>query len=144
KIDWGTLLLFASGLSLGTTLFKTGIAEYVGHNLITLFSDWNFSIILILIVAVTILLTELVSNTAAANILVPILIAAASQAGFSTLTAAFVIAFSCNMAFMLPVATPPNAIIHGTGLVPMSRMISFGVILNLTAFVVLSAIVAFF
>ncbi|WP_419168164.1 SLC13 family permease [Halobacteriovorax sp.] len=144
KIDWGTLLLFASGLSLGTTLFKTGIAEYVGNNIITIFSNFSFSVILIFIVAITILLTELVSNTAAANILVPILIAAAAKVGFSTTTAAFVIAFSCNMAFMLPVATPPNAIVYGTGLVSMKKMIGFGAILNLIAFVVLCAIVAFF
>lgn len=141
SIDWGTLLLFASGLSLGSTLFKTGIADFVANNLISVFSDWSFASLLILVIAISILLTELVSNTATANVLVPILIAAATQAKFSSITAAFVVAFSCNMAFMLPVATPPNAIVFGTGLVPMNRMISFGFILNIVAFIILSIIV---
>ncbi|WP_412470873.1 SLC13 family permease [Halobacteriovorax sp. RT-2-4] len=140
-IDWGTLLLFGSGLSLGSTLFKTGIADFVANNLISIFSNWSFAALLVLVVGISILLTELVSNTAAANVLVPILIAAATQANYSSITAAFVVAFSCNMAFMLPVATPPNAIVYGTGLVPMNRMISFGVILNIVAFISLSLIV---
>lgn len=144
KIDWGTLLLFASGLSLGTTLFKTGLADYVGTNIITLFGDLHFSLILVFVVAISILFTELVSNTAAANVLVPILIAAAEQAQFPVVIAAFAVAFSCNMAFMLPVATPPNAIVYGTGLIPMNRMISFGVILNIVAFITLSIIIFIF
>ena len=138
KIDWGSLLLFASGLSLGSTLFATGLAELAGNAVVTSLGSLNFKLLLIGTVVATIMATELTSNTAAANILIPIMIAAALKSGFSPLYSTLAVAISCNLAFMLPVATPPNAIVYGSGEVELSQMMRSGWILNIVGIVVIS------
>ncbi len=144
KIDWGSLLLFASGLSLGSILFSTGLAELAGDSIIASLGGIDFKYLLIGIVAVTVMATELTSNTAAANILIPIMIAASAKAGFSPLYSTLAVAISCNLAFMLPVATPPNAIVYGSGEVELKDMIRAGFFLNIAGIVLLSLGILFF
>jgi sodium-dependent dicarboxylate transporter 2/3/5 len=79
----------------------------------------------------TIFSTELASNTASANILIPILIGAATEMGLNAKYPIIAVALCCSLAFMLPVGTPPNAIVYGTGLVDVKKMIKLGFILNL-------------
>jgi sodium-dependent dicarboxylate transporter 2/3/5 len=144
KIDWGSLLLFASGLSLGSILFSTGLASLAGNSIVDIFGELNFKTFLIITAALTVLATELTSNTAAANILIPIMIAASLKSGFSPLYSALAVAISCNLAFMLPVATPPNAIVYGSGEVELSQMINSGWILNIVGIAVIATAILFF
>jgi sodium-dependent dicarboxylate transporter 2/3/5 len=130
KIDWGALLLFGGGLSLGTMMFKTGLAESLGT---VLMANAGGSPTLFLIIAVyfAIFMTELTSNTATANLLVPLIIGGAQGLGWSPVLPTLGVALACSLAFMLPVATPPNAIVFGSGLIRIKQMIRAGFVLNL-------------
>jgi sodium-dependent dicarboxylate transporter 2/3/5 len=127
-IDWGTLLLFGSGISLGLMMFETGLAAYLGQQLP--FQHMPFAIALLLIAAITLFSTELVSNTATANLLIPLAITTAPFDA-APLLPVLCIALSANMAFMLPVGTPPNAIAFGSGKIQISWMLRKGIQLNL-------------
>ncbi len=133
RIDWGTILLFAGGLTLGDALFQTGLAQKVGETLLALpFADTSWGLTL-WGTTIAVWFTEIVSNTAAANILVPIVLAAAKEASVSPLTPVLGTVIGCSFAFTLPIATPPNAIIYASGLVPIRQMIQWGVTLNFAA-----------
>lgn len=132
SIDWGSLFLFGSGLSLGKLLFTTGLAELAGAFLIQNILGSSLFLILLAICYFTIFSTELASNTASANILIPILISACSEIGVAPKNPIIAVALCCSLAFMLPVGTPPNAIVYGTGLVSSKEMIKVGLLLNLS------------
>ena len=138
-IDWGTLLLFGGGLSLGGAMFRTGLSEAVGHGLVAATGVSTTVGLTVVFTVFAIFCTEVTSNTAAATMLVPLAIAAAQAAGASPLEPALGCALGCSMAFMLPVATPPNAIVYGSGLVPLPTMIRAGFLLNLAASLIISA-----
>ncbi|MCI0515905.1 DASS family sodium-coupled anion symporter [candidate division KSB1 bacterium] len=136
KIDWGTMLLFGGGLSLGSMFFSTGLAQHLGDTLIQsggTTSLWGLTAIAIFL---AILLTEMTSNTATANMLVPIMIAVAKSAGISPIPPTIAVCLGASMAFMLPVSTPSNAIIYGSGQVPITAMIRVGFVLDLCCGVV--------
>lgn len=137
-IDWSSLLLFGSGLSLGGLLFQTGLATVAGESLISFLADGHFFIAMVIIVAATVFFTEFTSNTASANILLPIIIAATIQLGISPLGPALMVALACNLAFMLPVATPPNAIVYGSGHVYFKDLLRWGIIMNLIGITLIS------
>jgi sodium-dependent dicarboxylate transporter 2/3/5 len=131
-IDWGTLLLFGGGLSLGNLMFETGLAEHVGRGLLGMSgagSVWGitFAAIFIAIVA-----SETTSNTAAANMVVPVIISLALAAGVNPVPPALGAILGCSWGFMLPVSTPPNAIVYGSGLVPIVKMIRAGFLFDIT------------
>ncbi len=137
KIDWGTILLFGGGLSMGGMMFSTGLADVIGKKLIAFSgvpSLWSITAIAIFL---AILMTEMTSNTAAANMLIPIMIAVAQSAGVSGIPPTIGVCLGASMAFMLPVSTPPNAIIYGSGAVPITAMIRAGVILDILSFFVI-------
>lgn len=139
RIDWGTLLLFGGGLSLGGAMFRTGLSEVLGRGLVSATGVSTTAGLTVVFVVFSIFFTEITSNTAAATMLVPLAIASAQAAGVSPLEPALGCALACSMAFMLPVATPPNAIVYGSGLVPIGTMARAGLRLNLAACVVVSA-----
>ncbi len=143
-IDWGSLLLFGTGLSLGGILFKTGLAEIFAANLSHLSTYLSPVVILLIFILGTIFFTEIASNTASANIIIPIMIAFAQKTELNTMVTAFALAVACNSAFMLPVATPPNVIIYGTNQVSKLSMIKNGWLLNLVAFAIISIYVVVF
>ncbi len=136
KIDWGTILLFGGGLSLGGLMFSTGLAGVVGKQLIEMGGATSLWTITAISIFLAILTTEMTSNTATANMLVPIMIAVAQSAGVSALPPAFGVCLGASMAFMLPVSTPSNAIIYGSGRVPITAMIRAGVVLDTMSFIV--------
>lgn len=138
-IDWGTLLLFGGGLSLGGAMFRTGLSEAVGHGLVAATGVSTTVGLTVVFTVFAIFFTEVTSNTAAATMLIPLAIAAAQAAGASPLEPALGCALGCSMAFMLPVATPPNAIVYGSGLVPLPTMVRTGFFLNLAASLIISA-----
>lgn len=139
EIDWGTLLLFGGGLSLGGAMFRTGLSEALGNRLVTATGVSTTVGLTIVFSVFSIFFTEVTSNTAAATMLVPLAIASAQAAGASPLEPALGCALGCSMAFMLPVATPPNAIVYGSGLVPIGTMARAGMWMNVAACVVIPA-----
>ncbi len=139
RIDWGTLLLFGGGLSLGGAMFRTGLSESLGHGLVSATGVSTTAGLTVVFAVFSIFFTEVTSNTAAATMLVPLAIASAQAAGASPLEPALGCALGCSMAFMLPVATPPNAIVYGSGLVPVATMARNGIWLNLAACVLIPA-----
>lgn len=143
KIDWGTLLLFGGGLSLGAAMFRTGLSGALGHGLVEATGVSTLAGLTIVFSVFSIFFTEVTSNTAAATMLIPLAIASAQAAGVSPLEPSLGCALGCSMAFMLPVATPPNAIVYGSGLVPVTQMVRAGFRLNLLACVVIPAGVLF-
>lgn len=139
-LDWGTLLLFGGGLSLGAAMFQTGLAAALGHGLTRLSGARSETALLVLFTAIAVYLTEVTSNTATATMLVPLAIAAAQAAGVDPTLPAVGCALGCSMAFMLPVATPPNAIVYGSGKVPITHMAWSGFWLNIAACVLIPSL----
>ncbi len=139
RIDWGTLILFGGGLSLGTAMMRTGLAEAAGRALVGLTGARSLVALTFLFGAIAIFLTETTSNTAAAAMLAPLAIASAQAAGMNPAPPAIAVALGCSMAFMLPVATPPNAIVYGSGQVPIGAMARHGLALNLCCALVVPA-----
>jgi solute carrier family 13 (sodium-dependent dicarboxylate transporter), member 2/3/5 len=139
QVNWGIVLLFGGGLSLGTLAESTGIAKWVGEGLRAFGLARSGGGLLFCAVALTILVSEFASNTAAAALLVPMVIAAAQAAGLDPVRPALGVGLAATCGFIFPVSTPPNAIVFGTGLVPLGRMIRAGILLDLTALVVVPA-----
>ncbi len=138
KIDWGTLLLFGGGLSLGFQMFETGLADAIGKFFISSGgSSATLSVITLLSIAFSVYLTEVTSNTASANMVIPIIIAISQAASINPLPPVLGSALGCSFAFMLPVATPPNAIVYGSGMIRLPQMIKFGFWLNIAGVIII-------
>ncbi|MQA10659.1 MAG: DASS family sodium-coupled anion symporter [Pseudonocardiaceae bacterium] len=134
QLPWGILLLFGGGLSLSTQFEETGFAEWLGGRVRGLDVLPTFLFIAVAVLLV-LLLTELTSNTATAAAFVPILGAVAVGLGLDPMLLAVPAALAASCAFMLPVATPPNAIVFGSGYVTIGKMIKGGFWLNLAGLV---------
>ncbi|MEN6413038.1 MAG: DASS family sodium-coupled anion symporter [Veillonellales bacterium] len=129
-IDWGTLLLFGGGLSLGVLMYKTGLSLYIG-NVIVAATGANSLVVMVAVFAIlALVMSELTSHTAATNMLAPLGITTALSAGIDPVPVAVAVALSSSLGFMLPVSTPPNAIVYGSGLIPITKMIRTGVIID--------------
>lgn len=139
RIPWGVLILFGGGLSLASMVSKSGLAAWIGDGLAAL-TVFHLLILITSIVMIVIFLTELTSNTATTAALLPILggIAINAELAPILLTAPMALAASC--AFMLPVATAPNAIVFATKEVSIAQMAKAGFYLNLAAIVFISAL----
>ncbi len=146
-IDWGTakqlpwevLVLFGGGLSLAASIRVNGVGEYLGNQVGGLAGIPDILLVAIVIIMV-IYLTELTSNTATTATLVPILAGLATGLGFHPFTLIVPAAIAASCAFMLPVATPPNAIVFGSGYVTMRQMIRAGFWLNIIGVVVITVL----
>lgn len=144
RIDWGTILLFGGGLSLGTMAGDTGLAETLGRGITELVPTSSVLALAYAGALFGVILSETMSNTAATNIAVPVVIAVAMAAGIDPIAPAMSVALATSVADMLPVSTPPNAIVYGTGKVPITKMIQFGLILDTTAVLLVPPTVVFF
>ena len=129
RIDWGTVLLFGGSLALGRLMFETKLAGALGGVLLHL-AGGDLWTITALAIVLGIALSELSSNTAAASALIPLAIAVAGSAGVSPIPPAIGAALGASFGFMLPVSTPPNAIVYGSRLVPLGAMIRSGIVLD--------------
>ncbi len=139
QIDWGTLLLFGGGLTLGDLMFQTKLAESLGRELLGIFGTTSVWGLTLAGIYLAILVSETTSNTAAATMVIPILISIAQAAGLNPVPPAIGATIAASYAFMLPVSTPPNAIVYGSGFVPITRMLRAGTLLNLTGGLVIWA-----
>jgi sodium-dependent dicarboxylate transporter 2/3/5 len=137
QIDWGTILLFGGGLSLGDLMFKTGLAETMGRGLMDLLSLQSVWGVTALAIFLGIVMSELTSNTASANMVIPVVIAIAGASGVSPLPPALGACLGASYGFMLPISTPPNAIVYGSGLIPITKMIRAGIAFDLLGFLII-------
>lgn len=136
--DWGVLILFGGGLCLSAVLKETDTSLFLAKHIGQLIGDAQPIIAVLVITAFVVFLTEFASNTASAALLVPIFVGIAGSLGIDPVMIASLIAISASCAFMLPVATPPNAIVFGTGYIPQRSMVKAGVWLNLSCIAILS------
>jgi sodium-dependent dicarboxylate transporter 2/3/5 len=129
--DWGVLMLFGGGIALSTVLKVSGASLVLGQAVANGLSSAPLIVVVLAVAAFIIFLTEFASNTASAALLVPVFAAIAEQMGMPPAVLVMIIGIGASCAFMLPVATPPNAIVFGTGLIKQTEMIRVGVILNI-------------
>lgn len=139
KLPWGVLILFGGGISLGQAVTRTGLSTWIGDQLAAL-SVLPPIFFIAVVVALVIFLTELTSNVATMTTLAPILGALATAIGAAPASLLGPAAVAASCAFMLPVATAPNAIIYATDKVPIAQMIQRGVRVNLLGIVVITGI----
>ncbi|HET6777706.1 MAG TPA: DASS family sodium-coupled anion symporter [Gemmatimonadales bacterium] len=137
QIDWGVVLLYGGGFALGVLSFQTGLAEAMGRGLTGLLPiDGSFGM-LIASVLVAVVLSETTSNTASANMVVPVVISIARASGFDPLESALGATLAASLGFMLPVSTPCNAIVYGSGYIPLRQMMRHGLVLDLVGIVII-------
>ncbi len=135
NIDWGTILLFGGGIVLGTLLSDTGLAETLGQGMVNTLGVSSLLAITALSVVIAVLISETTSNTASAAVVVPIVIPIAVAAGVDPIVPALAATFGASYGFMLPVSTPPNAIVYGSGLIPITKMVRSGVVFDVVGII---------
>ncbi|WP_027854285.1 DASS family sodium-coupled anion symporter [Marinobacterium litorale] len=128
--DWGVLLLFGGGLTLSALLKETGASLFLAESVSSLLEGAPMVLFILVVAGFVVMLTEIASNTASSALLVPIFVGIAGVMGMPEVVMAAVIAIAASCAFMLPVATPPNAIVYGSGAVPQTQMMRAGIVLN--------------
>ncbi len=136
--DWGVLILFGGGLALGEVLAASGASLVLGQQVASLLHGAAPWTMLLAVAAFMVLLSEFASNTAAAALLVPVFAAVATQMGLPVETLVIVVALAASCGFALPVATPPNALVFGTGRVRQRDMLRAGLSLDLVCVGVLT------
>jgi sodium-dependent dicarboxylate transporter 2/3/5 len=136
SIDWGTIWLFGGGLALGSLLDKSGMAQAVGQSLFS--GQLSFYWLALIVIITGVLLSEFSSNTASTAIIVPLLIGSLEIWGPQQTTVIIIAAaFGASFGFMLPVSTPPNAIVYGTGRLPLREMIRTGCLFDITGILII-------
>jgi len=130
-INWGIIILFGGGLAFGELMVKTGLSNSIGQGVVALFGSQTVWSLTAGAIAVAVLVSELVSNTATASMVIPVVIAIAQSAGISPVAPALGACLGANLGFALPVSTPPNAIVYGTGFVPIKSMLRTGLLYDL-------------
>jgi sodium-dependent dicarboxylate transporter 2/3/5 len=137
RVDWGTLLLFGGGLTLGAMMQSSGLARTIGERIFDVMPIHGIFGIAFAATLMAILMSEFTSNTAAAALVVPIVIELARAAGVDPVPPALAATAGCSFGFMLPVSTPPNALVFGTGKISIGQMVRCGIFLDIVgAFVV--------
>lgn len=129
KLPWSVLVLFGGGLSLANAIQTTGLAEWIGRSVSTL-GPLPLILVTLIVTTTIVFLTELTSNTATAAAFLPVVAATAIGMGASPLLLAIPTAVGASCAFMMPVATPPNALVYGSGRITIPQMVRAGIWLN--------------
>lgn len=141
RIDWGTILLFGTGIIFGALLADTGLAETIGTAAADNLNISNVLAITIFSTLLAIVISETTSNTAAAAVIVPIVIPLCQAMDVDPFVPALAATFAASFGFMLPVSTPQNAIVYGTGVVPMTRMIRTGIVFDVLGAILIIVLV---
>jgi sodium-dependent dicarboxylate transporter 2/3/5 len=137
-LPWDVLLLFGGGLALSGQFSSTGLSYWIGEQAKSL-GALPVIVIMVAVTTIVILLTELTSNTATAAVFLPIVGGVAVGLNMDVMLLTVPVALAATCAFMLPVATPPNAIAYGSGYVQMGQMVKAGAWLNIGGIVLITA-----
>ncbi len=137
KLPWGVLLLFGGGIALANAFDKSGLAVWMGNGIRDMEVFPVFVILIILVAAVN-FITEITSNLATCAVLLPVLASFSQTLGLHPFVLMIPATLAASCAFMMPVATPPNAIVFGSGQVQIRQMVRIGVVMNLLSILVIS------
>lgn len=140
RLPWGILLLFGGGLALAAGFKSSGLAEYIGTRMVTI-QTMELMVILLIIVATVNFLTEITSNVATATMMLPIMASLAQAIGIHPYGPMLAVCLASSCAFMLPVATPPNAVIFSAGYLQMKDMVRTGFWLNILSIIIITLII---
>ncbi|MBW2004481.1 MAG: DASS family sodium-coupled anion symporter [Deltaproteobacteria bacterium] len=143
KVPWGILLLFGGGISLAGGFASSGLATWLANSLAGL-KGVTIVIIVLAVVTMTIFLTEVTSNTATATMLMPVMAALAIAMGIHPYTLMITATTACSYAFMLPVATPPNAIVFGSGYITIPQMAKAGFWMNILGVILITILALYY
>jgi sodium-dependent dicarboxylate transporter 2/3/5 len=141
RIDWDIVLLYGGGMALGELCFSTGLAGAIGQSITGWIpvGDWSGTVLVAVATVVAVVTSEFTSNTASANMVVPVVIALARATGVDPLMAALAATFASSLGFMMPVSTPCNAIVYGSGRVPLRSMMASGAIIDVVGAITVTA-----
>lgn len=142
--EWGVLMLFGGGLTLSAILSSSGASKIMADWMQMTFGTSHWFVIILAVTTFIIILTEFTSNTASAALLVPIFATVAEALGMPVIVLTMIIGIGASCAFMLPVATPPNAIVFGSGYIRQIEMVRVGAVLNVACIIVISLFAWFF
>jgi solute carrier family 13 (sodium-dependent dicarboxylate transporter), member 2/3/5 len=131
KIDWGTLLLFGGGVALGRLIFETGLADAFGRAVTGALGQPDLWTVVAVGIGLSIFLSDFTSNTAAANVMVPMMLAVAQAARVDAMPVGIATCLACSFGNLLPVSTGTNALAYGTGYIRLGAMIRYGLLLDL-------------
>lgn len=140
RTEWGVLMLFGGGLALSLVLKDSGASKIVADTLVAFVGQAHWLVIMLSLSAFIVFWTEFTSNTASAALLTPIFIAVAQSLGVPEISLAAIIACGASCAFMLPIATPPNAIVFATGHIQQRQMVKVGLILNICSIIIIGGL----
>jgi len=141
QIDWWIVFLYGGGIALGTLAFKTGLAETLGFGLTSLLGVQSELGLIALATAIAAVLSETTSNTASANMVVPVVIAFARSSGIDPVLPAIAATMGASLGFMLPVSTPCNAIVYASGRIPLTTMMRHGIWLDVAGVIAVILVV---
>lgn len=143
KLPWGILLLFGGGLALAAVLEQNGILELLSSGF-KQFNQMSVFWAILLLTTLAIFISEVLSNLAMVTLFIPVVGVFAQQTGLPLLPLAMSLTLGASLAFMMPVGTPPNAIVFGSGYLKIKQMIRFGFLLNILSLVLISLFVILF
>ena len=136
-LPWGVLILFGGGLALAAAVAESGLAVWLGESLLPL-ASWSVVVLIMTAAGLVMLLTEMTSNLATTATFLPVIAAIAAQSGIEPLVLCVPVTLAASCAFMLPVATPPNAIVFSSGLISIPDMMRAGLLMNVVSLFVLT------
>ena len=139
RLPWSVLILFGGGLTLASAVTRTGLAEWLGGSLQTIGALPLFALVIVAATMI-IFLTELTSNIATTATFLPVVGAIAIESGYDPIVLAVPVTLAASCAFMLPVATPPNAIVFGSGMLTIPKMVRAGMMLNIVGIFLVSIV----
>ena len=142
KLPWHIVLLFGGGFALAKGFTVSGLSEYIGHQFADM-KDLDPMTLVAGVSATVVFLTEVTSNTATSEMLLPLVASVAKAIDINPLLLMLSVTLSASMAFMMPIATPPNAIVFASGKLRIRDMIKTGIIINLVAIVLITLLVWF-
>lgn len=137
RLPWGVLILFGGGLALAAQVSSSGLAVWLGESLLPV-ADLGLLVLIVAAAGLVVFLTELTSNLATAATFLPVIAAIAAQSGIEPLVLCVPVTLAASCAFMLPVATPPNAIVFSSGVLTIPEMVRAGFLMNVAALLVLT------
>ena len=131
RVEWGILLLFGGGFALGQQIMQTGLSDAIGKGVAAWLGNPSEGMLMAVGIVVSVMLSEATSNTASANVMVPLMIGVAQATNADPGRVAVATCLACSLGFMLPISTPPNALAYGTRMVRLSEMIRYGLFLDI-------------